>query len=97
MLYPERHSNFDYSDHRLEKIDPIRNTQKRCIYCNIMRIRTKSNQTPKSYFYCSVCGVSLCKSDRNCFHLYHQLIASNTDMQPFFGKKVCCSVEPDNA
>lgn len=55
---------------------PIENKkQRKCKYCQIHKLRTKSGWRVVTNFKCGTCDIGLCSgenTDRNCFQLFHE-------------------------
>ncbi|XP_069132955.1 serine-rich adhesin for platelets-like isoform X2 [Argopecten irradians] len=55
------------------------NSLKRCVFCQLGQVKTKSGWSPLTRFQCAKCGVPLClgqRSRKNCFLNYHRYIST---------------------
>lgn len=62
-------------EHRLSKMDG--NKLKRCFYCQMTKVRTRSGYRVKTTSHCVACEVPLCAGTTKCFELYHELLKSS--------------------
>ncbi|OWF43291.1 hypothetical protein KP79_PYT18759 [Mizuhopecten yessoensis] len=60
----------------IHKLIPISGpiNRKLCVYCQLNKTKTKSGWLVYSRCKCEACDVALCKRERGCFKLYHDLI-----------------------
>ncbi|XP_060086273.1 uncharacterized protein LOC132565629 isoform X3 [Ylistrum balloti] len=60
----------------IHKLIPITGpiNRKLCVYCQLNKTKTKSGWLVYSRCKCEACDVALCKRERGCFKLYHDLI-----------------------
>lgn len=49
-----------------------------CVHCQFNKIKTKSGWRVYTHFKCEKCNVPLCTQKRDCFLLYHKLIAEGS-------------------
>lgn len=62
-------------EHRLSKMDG--NKLKRCFYCQMTKVRTRSGYRVKTTSHCVACEVPLCAGSTKCFQFYHELLKSS--------------------
>lgn len=48
--------------------------QKRCVFCQMNKVKTRSGWKVLTQYRCSQCEVALCTGERNCFYNYHKLL-----------------------
>lgn len=84
---------FRHSDHS-EMHRPIRtftdNHKKKCLYCQFLKIKTRSGYQPNTHFQCDICKVPLCVGTRNCFHMYHSLLMQGKKIE-LIGRRLSLS------
>ena len=66
-------------EHRLSKMDG--NKLKRCFYCQMAKVRTRSGYRVKTTSHCVSCEVPLCAGSTKCFELYHELLKSTVNYE----------------
>lgn len=70
--------SLDPSDHKAVHTTAYK--QKRCVYCQMNKVKTRSGWKVLTQYRCSQCEVALCTGERNCFYFYHkQFLNIDTD------------------
>lgn len=70
-----------FHPHRLVSTDFSK--RKYCVVCQSMRNKTAGGYRVQTVFKCGVCNVPLCRSNRNCFFMFHKDIIG--DLYSGFG------------
>lgn len=71
--------SLDPADHKA--VHTAAYKQKRCVYCQMNKVKTRSGWKVLTQYRCSQCQVALCTGERNCFYYYHKQFL-NLDIDP---------------